>query len=200
MADVGTKPQNSDQLAFDIIWDFDIGIWCLLFPVYPGEYVADHGLQAWSCKGSEMATNVNERTIEVILPSRIGYERIAMASSASFAKMFGFSPARIEDLKTVVAEAAVNAMQHGNKGRPDTRVSILMNLKDDTIYVTVTDDGEGIKKIYPKPDIDRIIDNLDPPIGFGIFLIKQLVDDVDFNIKTEKGNGLRMAIKNSKAI
>ena len=146
-----------------------------------------------------MATNVNERTIEVILPNEIGYERIAMASSASFAKMFGFSPARIEDLKTVVAEAAVNAMQHGNKGRPDATVTIRMNLKDDTIYVTVTDDGEGIKKIYPKPDIDRIIDNLDPPIGFGTFLIKQLVDDVDFNIKTERGNGVRMAIKKSKS-
>ena len=146
-----------------------------------------------------MATNVDSRTIEVILPNQIGYERIAMASSASFAKMFGFSPARIEDLKTVVSEAAVNAMQHGNKGRPDARVSIRMNLKDDTIYVTVTDDGEGIKKIYPKPDIDRIIDNLDPAIGFGIFLIKQLVDEVDFNIRTEKGNGLRMAIKKSKS-
>jgi serine/threonine-protein kinase RsbW len=146
-----------------------------------------------------MATNVNERTIEVILPNQIGYERIAMASSASFAKMFGFSPARIEDLKTVVAEAAINAMQHGNKGRPDARVTMRMNLKDDTIYVTVTDDGEGIKKIYPKPDIDRIIDNLDPATGFGIFLIKQLVDDVDFNIRTEKGNGLRMAIKKSKS-
>ena len=60
-----------------------------------------------------MGTNVNERTIEVILPNQIGYERIAMASSASFAKLLGFSPARIEDLKTVVAEAAVNAMQHG---------------------------------------------------------------------------------------
>ena len=146
-----------------------------------------------------MATNVNERSIEVILPNQIGYERIAMASSASFAKMFGFSPARIEDLKTVVSEAAVNAMQHGNKGRPDARVSIRMNLKDDTIYVTVTDDGEGIKKIYPKPDIDRIIDNLDPAVGFGLFLIKQLVDEVDFNIRTEKGNGLRMAIKKSKS-
>jgi serine/threonine-protein kinase RsbW len=146
-----------------------------------------------------MATNVNERSIEVILPNQLGYERIAMASSASFAKMFGFSPARIEDLKTVVAEAAVNAMQHGNKGRPDARVSIRMNLKDDTIYVTVTDDGEGIKKIYPKPDIDRIIDNLDPAVGFGLFLIKQLVDEVDFNIRTEKGNGLRMAIKKSKS-
>ena len=146
-----------------------------------------------------MATNIDERTIEVILPNQIGYERIAMASSASFAKMFGFSPARIEDLKTVVAEAAVNAMQHGNKGRPNTRVTILMNLKDDTIYVTVTDDGEGIKKIYPKPDIDRIIDNLDPATGFGLFLINQLVDEVDFNIRTEKGNGLRMAIKKSKS-
>ena len=145
-----------------------------------------------------MATNVNKQTIEVILPNQIGYERIATASSASFAKMFGFSPARIEDLKTVVAEAAINAMQHGNKGRPDAAVTIRMNLKDDTIYVTVTDDGEGIKKIYPKPDIDRIIDNLDPPIGFGTFLIKQLVDDVDFNIRTEKGNGLRMAIKKSE--
>ena len=146
-----------------------------------------------------MATNVNERSIEVILPNQLGYERIAMASSASFAKMFGFSPARIEDLKTVVSEAAVNAMQHGNKGRPDARVSIRMNLKDDTIYVTVTDDGEGIKKINPKPDIDRIIDNLDPAVGFGLFLIKQLVDEVDFNIRTEKGNGLRMAIKKSKS-
>jgi serine/threonine-protein kinase RsbW len=146
-----------------------------------------------------MATNINERSIEVILPNQLGYERIAMASSASFAKMFGFSPARIEDLKTVVSEAAVNAMQHGNKGRPDARVSIRMNLKDDTMYVTVTDDGEGIKKINPKPDIDRIIDNLDPAVGFGLFLIKQLVDEVDFNIRTEKGNGLRMAIKKSKS-
>jgi anti-sigma regulatory factor (Ser/Thr protein kinase) len=146
-----------------------------------------------------MATNVNETTVEVILPNQIGYERIAMASSASFAKMFGFSPARIEDLKTVVAEAAVNAMQHGNKGRPDGRVAIQMSLKDDTIYITVTDDGEGIKNIHPKPDIDRIIDNLDPPIGFGTFLIKQLVNDVDFNVRTEKGHGLRMAIKKSKS-
>ena len=145
-----------------------------------------------------MTTNADKRTIEVILPNQIGYERIAMASSASFAKMFGFSPARIEDLKTVVAEAAVNAMQHGNKGRPDARVIVQMNLEKDTIYVTVTDDGEGIKKIYPEPDIDRIIDKLDPPIGFGIFLIKQLVDEVDFNVKTAKGNGMRMAIKKSK--
>ena len=121
-----------------------------------------------------MATNVEERTIEVILPNQIGYERVARAILASFAKMFGFSPARIEDLKTVVAEAAVNAMQHGNQGRPDAKVNIRMKMKDDTIYVTVTDDGDGIKKIYPKPDIDRIINNLDPPIGFGTFLIRQL--------------------------
>ena len=121
-----------------------------------------------------MATNVNERYIEVILPNQIGYERIAMASSASFAKMFGFSRARIEDLKTVVSEAAVNAMQHGNKGRPDARVTIRMNLENDTIYVTVMDDGEGIKKISPKPDCRIQMINNSVNIGLGIDFLDAL--------------------------
>ena len=142
-----------------------------------------------------MGTNSNERTVEVILPNEIGYERIARACSASFAKMCGFSPERIEDLMTVVAEAAINSMQHGNKGRPNAKVTIVFNFKDETIYVTVTDEGDGIKKILPKPDIDRIIDNLDPPIGFGLFFIRELADELNLNVTTEKGNGLRIGIK-----
>lgn len=142
-----------------------------------------------------MATNKKERTVEVILPNKLGYENIARACSASFANMFGFSPERIEDLKTVVAEAAINAMQHGNKWEPEARVVVSLDFKDDTIYVTVMDEGEGIQSILPKLDIDRIIDNLDPPVGFGTFLIKELADEVDFSITTNKGKGLRMAIK-----
>ena len=69
---------------------------------------------------SEMGTGINEKTVEVILASELGYERIAMACSASFAQMMGFAAERIEDLKTVVSEAAINAMQHGNKGRPES--------------------------------------------------------------------------------
>ena len=134
-------------------------------------------------------------TIEVNLVNQVGYERVAMACSASYAKMMGLAPERIEDLKTIVSEAAINAMQHGNKGRPDARVTVAMNCKDDTINVTVTDEGDGITHFPPKPDIEKIIDDLEPPVGFGLFLIEQLADQVEFNKEANGGHMIKMAIK-----
>ena len=142
-----------------------------------------------------MTADLNEQIVKVILPNMIGYERIAMASSASFAKMFGFPPERIEDMKTIVAEAAINAMQHGNKDRPDAEVTIFIKFKDDAIRIVVMDEGDGIKEILPKFNIDRIMNNLEPPIGFGVFLIQQLADEVAFNMDTDKGHCMEMVIK-----
>jgi serine/threonine-protein kinase RsbW len=142
-----------------------------------------------------MPASLNNQSIEISLPNQLGYERIAMACSATFAKMLGFSPERIEDLKTIVAEAAINAMQHGNKERPDARVTVLMSFKDDTIHVAVKDEGEGIKEILPDPDIERIVNNLDPPIGFGTFLIRELADRVEFDKTADGASIVKMAIK-----
>jgi serine/threonine-protein kinase RsbW len=143
----------------------------------------------------ELVKNLSTRTIEVSLANKLGYERVAMACSASFARMMGLPPERIEDLKTMVAEAAINAMQHGNKGRPDARVTVSMNCQDDTINVAVMDEGDGIKEFPPKPDIEKIIDELESPVGFGLFLINQLADQVEFNEVTDSGHVVKMAIK-----
>jgi anti-sigma regulatory factor (Ser/Thr protein kinase) len=137
---------------------------------------------------------LSERTIEVRLANKLGYERVAMACSATFAHMMGLSPERIEDLKTMVSEAAINAMMHGNKGRPDARVIVFMNCRDNTINVSVMDEGDGIKQFPPTPDIERIIEKLEPPVGFGLFLIKQLADQVEFN-RIDGGHVVNMAIK-----
>ena len=138
---------------------------------------------------------MNTRTIEVRLANKLGYERVAMACSASFAQMMGLPPERIEDLKTMVSEAAINAMEHGNKGRPDAKVTVSMDCQDDTINVTVMDEGDGIKKFPPKPDIEKIIAELESPVGFGLFLISQLADQVEFNQVTDGGHVVKMAIK-----
>ena len=142
-----------------------------------------------------MATNLNERMEKIILPNILGYERVAMASSASFAKMFGFSFERIEDLKTIVAEAAINAMQHGNKGCSDSEVTVTIRFKDNAIHVAVTDQGDGIAEVLPKPDINRIMNKLDPPVGFGVFLIQELADGVEFNIDTGNGHCVNIVVK-----
>jgi serine/threonine-protein kinase RsbW len=139
--------------------------------------------------------DLSARTIEVSLANKLGYERVAMACSASFAQMMGLPPERIEDLKTIVSEAAINAMQHGNKGRPDARVTVSMNCQDNILNVAVMDEGDGIKEFPPKPDIEKIIEDLETPVGFGLFLINQLADQVEFNEVTDGGHVVKMAIK-----
>jgi serine/threonine-protein kinase RsbW len=138
---------------------------------------------------------LNDRNVEVSLVNQLGYERIAMACSASFARMMGLAPERIEDLKTMVSEAAINAMMHGNKGRPDARVTVSMNCRDNIINITVSDEGDGITNFPPKPDIEKIVEDLESPVGFGLFLIRQLADQVEFNKETTGGHVVKMAIK-----
>ena len=143
----------------------------------------------------QMVRRLDNRTVEVSLPSRLGYERIAMDCSASFAKIAGFASQRIEDLKTAVAEACLNAIEHGNKSHPDTRVLVTMDFKDDRFSVLVKDGGNGIPRLPRDRTVMRRIENLKPPKGLGIYLIKQLVDEVEFNNMTKDGHTVKMVIK-----
>ena len=142
-----------------------------------------------------MPPPLNKQNIEISLPSQLGYERVAMASAESYAKMLGLAAERIEDLKTIVAEAAINAMQHGNKERPDARVKVSMTVKENTIQVTVTDQGKGFSAFLPDPNIERIVNEQDPPVGFGTFLIRQLADQVEIDKTADGANFIRMTIK-----
>ena len=143
----------------------------------------------------KMVKMVDGQTIEVSLPNRLGYERIAMACSATFARMVGFVPERIEDLKSAVAEACVNAMQHGNKGRPEARVVVNMNFRDDTFIVSVMDQGDGMPEVPQFPGIVRIIEEEESTRGLGVFLIQRLVDSLKFNQMTPEGHMVTMEIK-----
>jgi serine/threonine-protein kinase RsbW len=143
----------------------------------------------------EMVRMLDGQTIEVSLPNKLGYERIAMDCSASFARIVGFVSDRIEDLKTAVSEACLNAIEHGNKARPDARVIVTMNYKDGVLSISVVDEGEGIEEFPEEPDILEKIENLETPRGLGIFLIKRLVDQVEFNKMTSEGHMVRMLIK-----
>ena len=57
------------------------------------------------------------------------------------------------------------------------------------------DEGDGIEKIPQDFDIKRKIKNMEPPNGMGIFLIQQLVDQVEFNEMTDGGHVVKMVLK-----
>jgi serine/threonine-protein kinase RsbW len=138
---------------------------------------------------------LEKETVVFNLPSMLGYEHIVMGGLGAFARKLGFPPSRIEDLKTAVAEAYVNAVQHGNKGKPDARVSVVFNFKDGTLHISVFDEGDGLKEEPRDPDIGRIIENLDLPVGFGVFLIKRLMDGFEYRKSRDQLNEVRMSMK-----
>jgi anti-sigma regulatory factor (Ser/Thr protein kinase) len=142
-----------------------------------------------------MQSSDNERAVMVVLPNVVGYEKVAMAGTASFARLFGCPPDRVEDLKTLVAEAAVNAMIHGNRNRPESRVTVTLIFKEGAIQLAVLDEGKGIGKMVPDPDIDRIMAGQEKPGGFGLFLIRRLADDVQFVTSGAGGHAVKMMVR-----
>lgn len=139
-----------------------------------------------------------EKSVEVHLPNMLGYERVAMECCASFARIAGFTSDRIEDLKTAVSEACLNAIEHGNKLRPEARVTVTLEIEDDCISVRVKDEGDGIKELPEEPDIVQKIERLQSPRRLGIFLIRNLVDHVEFNEPTNDGHVLKMVLRQPK--
>jgi len=140
-------------------------------------------------------TVLDDQTVELNLPSKLGYERIAIGGLAAFAKSVGFSSPQIEDLKTSVAEACINAVQNGNKGKPHARVRVSIQFRNVALCISVFDEGDGLKTEPPDPDIERIIEARDPPVGFGVFLMKRLMDKVEFNRTSNHRHEVRMMMK-----
>jgi serine/threonine-protein kinase RsbW len=123
----------------------------------------------------------------------MGYEKIAMECAASMAKKMGFTEDRIEDLKTAVAEACLNAMEHGNKMDTSTKVGITLTVEESKLQVTVKDEGKGVGEIS-SPSIESKIEGKDKTRGWGIFLIKSLMNEVKFEPSPEGGNVIKMII------
>jgi len=117
---------------------------------------------------------------EFEIASEPGGERAVMERVAQSASLVNLPPARIERLKTAVAEATMNAMEHGNQYRPDLPVKIRVAANDETLNVFVTDHG-GSQPVpeMPSPDIEAKLAGLQSPRGWGLFLIKAMVDDMN---------------------
>jgi serine/threonine-protein kinase RsbW len=140
----------------------------------------------------------NAGVIELNLPSRLGYEKVAMNTAASVAKLMGFDEERIEDLKTAVSEACINAMEHGNKLDEALSVGVILSVGADSLEVKVVDTGSGAAVTNTTPDIDKKMQGEESPRGMGMFLIQALVDEAEWVSSPLAGSYARMVIHLNK--
>lgn len=138
-------------------------------------------------------TGAPPEKVEIFLPSTLGYEKVARNAAEAVAEDMGFSPDRIEDLKTAIAEACMNAIEHGNQEDRTTSVTVLLTAAPNRqLEIRVADEGlTPIPEELPTPG--RVAD--DGAIrGMGMFFISQLVDEVEFTRLPQGGNQVRMVI------
>jgi serine/threonine-protein kinase RsbW len=115
---------------------------------------------------------------ELSVPSEPGNERLAMERVAEVVKELGLSEQRLERLKTAVAEATMNAMEHGNRHRPEVPVVIEVLSSGADLSVRINDQGRSLVPDTEVPDLEAKLEGLQTPRGWGLFLIRNMVDEM----------------------
>jgi len=125
--------------------------------------------------------NGSHRTLaELSVPSEPGNERRAMDEVAGTVEGLGLPDRTMERLKTAVAEATMNAMEHGNRYRGEAPVLIEVSATEAELSVKITDEGTGPAAFDPQtPDLEAKLEGAQTPRGWGLFLIKSMVDEMN---------------------
>ncbi|MHB1169757.1 MAG: ATP-binding protein [Longimicrobiales bacterium] len=93
------------------------------------------------------------------------------------------------NLRVGLTEALANAMLYGNNRDPRKRVRVEAEIEPDRITIRVTDEGRGFDP--GEVDDPTTPANLQKAGGRGIFLIRKLMDRVEFN---DRGNSVLMVL------
>jgi len=97
----------------------------------------------------------------------------------------GFSDEEILDMELAVEEAITNTIKYGYAGSPGT-IAIRCDAGPDKVTVEITDDAPAFDPLgVPEPDLSADLD--DRPLGgLGIFLIRQVMDEVVYRFADNK--------------
>jgi serine/threonine-protein kinase RsbW len=119
-----------------------------------------------------------------------------MDTASSLARRMGFGPDRVEALRTAIAEAVTNAIEHGNAQDAGMRVLVMLMARPDELIISVADQGHkplGHEQTTSTPRIEDALARHDKG-GWGIWLIRELMDEVEFTTAPSGGNQVRMVI------
>ena len=130
------------------------------------------------------------------VPSAPGNERQAMAQVAEAVRGLPLAPAKVERLKTAVAEATMNAMEHGNGYDAGKMVQISVGAGATALQVCIHDQGGRPVAMSQAetPDLEAKLAGEQSPRGWGLFLIQNMVDDMNLQ-QEEDGHTIELTMR-----
>lgn len=117
-----------------------------------------------------------EEAVEFVVHRCVGFDGVAQTCRFN--------------LRVCLTEALSNAMIYGNGSDPKKRVRVEVVVLGAALQARVTDQGGGFDP-HTVPDPTEPA-NVTKPCGRGIFLMRQLMDEVRFN---ERGNAVTLVLR-----
>jgi len=119
-------------------------------------------------------------------------ELLAAASAEQIARRLNFRPEAINQIKTAIVEACINASEHSLS--PDQKIYQRFQVEDDKLVITISSRGVLPAKVEEKKrsgSAGKETGVLEQQRGWGLKLIETLMDEVEFE-RVDEGTSLRM--------
>lgn len=117
-------------------------------------------------------------TISIQIPSIIENIRMIESFIDNAKERFHLDEDLYGNIMIAVTEAVNNAIKHGNGGNSSKNVFLSLTINENLLKFVVKDEGSGFDH-HELPD-PTSPENLEKPGGRGIFLMKNLSDQVEF--------------------
>lgn len=133
-------------------------------------------------------------TIRLTIGSRLELLSMVHALITQISRQYELSEDFENALLIAVIEAGTNAIQHGNSFAGDKSVEFEFVVGAGEIVVTVDDFGTGFdpKKVENPTDSSTLLN----PHGRGLFLMRELMDEVSFDVRAD--HGTRVLLRKSR--
>ncbi len=123
-------------------------------------------------------------TIKIQIPSLGENIRIVESFIDNAQETYNFNDDIYGNIMIAVTESVNNAIKHGNKNDKDKNVTLSLSFNKNEINFVIEDQGVGFDyNDLPDPTAPE---NLEKPEGRGIFLMKNLCDEVAFENEGRK--------------
>lgn len=125
-----------------------------------------------------------EKEVKLTIPMLPDMELAATRLSEALAEHIQMDEEKKAEVSLAVIEACINAFEHSNS--IDRNIYITFTVSPHSLKVELKDKGSGFEpSTIPMPDISKKITGKDKKRGWGLHLMKTLMDDVSVESSNE---------------
>lgn len=125
---------------------------------------------------------------ELLIESRV--EEIARAREwlSERARVEGFEDKDVNNIGLAMSEACANVIKHAYGEQPGNPIKLRLAIDTSRLILSICDQGEKYDPdSYTPPDLSKPQDG-----GYGVFLIRNLMDEVHYDSSSERGTSLTL--------